>query len=120
MALILIVDDELTLADLLEDILLEAGFAVIKAGDGQKGLGAVATHRPDVVVTDFMMPGKTGLELAEAMRADPALRHIPVILTTGAQGADARCRPDLFQAILEKPYSLQTMLDTVARLSARN
>lgn len=113
MPLILVVDDELALADLLEDTLLDAGFEVMKAGDGLRGLRIASVHRPDIVVTDFMMPIKTGLELVQDMRRDPTLRDIPMILTTGAQGALAANRTDLFQAIVNKPYGLEAMLDTI-------
>ncbi|WP_068090067.1 response regulator [Novosphingobium rosa] len=113
MTLILVVDDELALADLLEDALLDEGFEVLKAGDGLRGLRIAEVHKPDVVVTDFMMPVKTGLELAEDLRSDPELRAIPVILMTGAQGGVAGKRTDLFRAVLNKPYKLEAMVDTI-------
>lgn len=116
MALVLIVDDELSLADLLEDALLDGGFEVMKAGDEVRALHIATVHHPDVLVTDFMMPMKTGLELTEAMLKDPALCDIPAILTTGAQGSAARGRADLFDAVFDKPYNLERMVDVVRDL----
>jgi len=120
MALILIVDDELSLTDFLEHALLDVGFEVMKAGDGVRALHIASVHHPDVVVTDFMMPMKTGLELTAEMRADPALRDIPAILTTGAQGAEVRGRADLFDAVFDKPYNLDSVVDVVRNLCEQN
>ncbi|WP_323810764.1 response regulator [Sphingobium baderi] len=120
MAHILVVDDEFLLAMMLADILQDEGYEVETASNGRAALDAVQSRRPDLVITDFMMPAMTGLEFAEAVRADDALSDLPIILVSGAQGAIARERPELFQAVFDKPYRNQTILDEIAKyLEAR-
>lgn len=69
-----------------------------------------------MVITDFMMPLMTGLELAQAIRADPALKSIPIILTSGAQGSIGRAQPRMFDAVLDKPYNETKLIETVAMM----
>lgn len=115
MAHILVVDDEFLLAMMLADILEDEGYEVETASNGRAALDAVQSRRPDLVITDFMMPAMTGLEFAEAVRADDALSDLPIILVSGAQGSIARERPELFQAVFDKPYHNQTILDEIAK-----
>jgi CheY-like chemotaxis protein len=68
---------------------LEAHFRVLEAADGEAGLALIRRHRPDLVVSDVMMPGLDGHALCRAVKADDELRHIPVILLTArAEEAD--------------------------------
>jgi CheY-like chemotaxis protein len=120
MAHILVVDDEVLLAVLLAGLLEDEGYHVETASNGQAALSAIQNQRPDLVVTDFMMPTMTGLELAEAVRSDGALADLPIILVSGAQGAIARQRPELFQAVLDKPYRNDAMLREVAKCIKRS
>jgi CheY-like chemotaxis protein len=113
---ILVVDDEWLLATWLAETLEDIGYLVQTASDGQEALNHVLTFRPDLVITDFMMPRLTGLELAMALRALSDLGNTPIILVSGAQGAIGRGRPDLFQAVFEKPYEIDTLLVEVSRL----
>lgn len=118
MARILIVDDEYLVAACLGDVLEEDGYEVCIAGSGMAALAMVRDCPPDLVVTDFMMPGMTGLELAAALRDDPAMCAIPVVLVSGAQGCLARGRMDLFVAVLDKPYPVERLLAVIGRLLA--
>lgn len=121
MAHILVVDDEFLLAMMLADILEDEGYEVETASNGQAALSAVQARRPDLVITDFMMPVMTGLEFAEAIRADGALSDLPIILVSGAQGAIARERPEMFQAVFDKPYHNHRIIEAVSRyVKARN
>ncbi|WP_068086130.1 response regulator [Novosphingobium rosa] len=113
---ILVVDDEWLLATWLAEALEDVGYLVQTASDGQEALDHVSSFRPDLVITDFMMPRLTGLELATAVRALSELGKTPIILVSGAQGAIGRERPDLFQAVLEKPYEIGALLDQVSLL----
>ncbi len=116
MALIVVADDELLLAEMLAAVLEEAGFEVLVASHGAEALELVTKRKPALLITDFMMPIMTGLELAEAIRADEALGHMPILLLTGAQGALARQYPHLFTQVLDKPYSLDALVETVVEL----
>ncbi len=74
---ILIVDDDYSLANLLQLILEEEGYEVRSAGNGQEGYSAYLHFKPDVVITDLHMPEKNGLELMESIRRlDPKVKTI--------------------------------------------
>lgn len=118
MALIVVADDEYLLAIMLADILEDEGHEVIVAHHGQNALERIRKRRPALVITDFMMPVMTGLELAQAIAADPDLAGIPIILVSGAQGPIARQYDDLFLKILDKPYKNEVILDIVSQLLA--
>lgn len=113
---IVVAEDEFLIADLLVVSLEEAGHEVHDAGHGAAALDLVRDLVPDLVITDFMMPLMTGLELAEAMKADSELRRIPIILVSGAQGSIARSRDDLFARVFDKPYPMERLLCAVAEL----
>lgn len=117
MALIVVVDDEFLLADLLAMLLRDEGHEVLTASHGRAALQLIRDRKPALVISDFMMPLMTGLELAQAMSADPELADIPMILVTGGQGLAAREHAGLFAQILDKPYRADEMLDTVRRLT---
>lgn len=116
MALIVVVDDEFLLADLLANLLTDDGHEVVTASHGRAALQLIRERAPALVITDFMMPLMTGLELAQALQSDAALKDIPVILVSGAQAGIARQKDDLFTAIFDKPYSHQDIIDTVRKI----
>jgi CheY-like chemotaxis protein len=118
MALILVADDEFLLADMLANFLTDEGHEVTTAAHGVIALQMIRERRPAMVITDFMMPLMTGLELAQAIRADAALEGLPVILVSGAQGGTAREHGELFAAVFDKPYDLQAMLVAVNKILA--
>ena len=81
---VLYVEDELPLHRLIGFWLEEAGFQVVFATDGVEALEIVRSDRPDLVITDAMMPRMTGDELVEAMKSDPDLADIPIVMATAA------------------------------------
>jgi CheY-like chemotaxis protein len=116
MALIVIAEDEFLIADVLAMMLEDAGYEVASAPHGLGALQLAKEKRPSLVITDFMMPLMTGLELAQAMRADTALKDIPIILMSGAQGDIGRANPDMFDAVLDKPYQEERLIKAIAAL----
>ena len=85
-ARILVVDDTVANVRLLEAKLTAEYYDVITASDGPSGLAAAATHKPDIVLLDVMMPGMDGFEVCRRLKADPNTRHIPVVLVTALDG----------------------------------
>lgn len=116
---VVVAEDEFLVADMLVLSLEDEGHEVRSAAHGAAALALIREERPDIVITDFMMPLMTGLELAEAMRADEALRTIPIILVSGAQGAAARARTDLFDKVIDKPYLLPKLLEAAVELASK-
>jgi CheY-like chemotaxis protein len=78
------VEDEPAVQRLVQYWLEEAGFRVLLAADGAAGLALIRAERPDLVVTDALMPVMTGDELVEVLQADPELRQIPIVMATAA------------------------------------
>ena len=115
---IVVAEDEFLIADMLVVSLEEAGHEVHDAEHGAAALKLVRELNPDLVITDFMMPLMTGLELAEAIRGDSALQRIPIVLVSGAQGNIARSRDDLFDLVFDKPYAMDQLLAAVAELGS--
>jgi len=102
-ATVVVVDDETMNADALAMMLVMEGFRAITAADGAEGLRVIAAEVPDIVITDFMMPIMSGLEMAKAMRADALLSKIPLVLLTAAQAEIGYRHPHLFDAVFKKP-----------------
>ncbi len=82
---ILVVEDSPTQAQWLKLILDEAGFVAEIAADGATALACLAGSRFDMVISDIVMPGLSGYELCRKIKADPALRQIPVVLLTARE-----------------------------------
>ncbi len=79
---ILVVEDSPTQAEQLRFILERKGFIVLAASDGEKALAFLAMHKPDIIITDIIMPKMDGYELCRRIASDPSLAGIPVIFVT--------------------------------------
>lgn len=117
MSTILVVDDEPALLDLLVLVLREEGYTLLSAGDGLAAIAVLERVVPELVVADVMMPRLGGLALVRRMRADPALAHVPILLTSAAP------RPELNGLMgidfLAKPFDLEDLLAAVRQALAR-
>jgi len=81
---LLVVDDDPIQLKLAHRQLQLAGYAVVPASDGKRALAVLRTEPPDVVVSDVVMSELDGFALCEAIRADPAIAHVPVLLVTNS------------------------------------
>ena len=116
MTTLLVVEDEPLIAMALEAELADAGYAVVTAANGRQGLERLAeAPRPDLVLTDMMMPVMGGAEMLAAMAADPALSGIPVIVLSSLPEAAVRARADGAAAILRKPYTADEVLSAITQ-----
>jgi DNA-binding response OmpR family regulator len=78
--LILLVDDDINTLEALAYILQRVGYAVIKATSGREALAKAQADRPGLVILDIMMPGMSGIEVCQALRASPETRYLPVLV----------------------------------------
>ena len=117
MAKILIVDDDGDLRTLLGLCFLRRGHSIVVAGDGAVGLQCVATHAPDLLVTDLNMPVLDGLELLRQLRAD-GHADLPVIVLTARADQRAAAIAAGADAFLVKPVPLRQLGETAERLLA--
>jgi CheY-like chemotaxis protein len=118
--LILVVDDEAAVREITEEILVTSGYRVISAGDGTEALARYVEQRAEVrvVITDMMMPFMDGAATIRALRKlDPAAK---IIATSGlAAAGQSREAVNLgVDAILSKPYTAESLLQTMHRVLA--
>jgi PAS domain S-box-containing protein len=123
MATILVVDDRVENVEFLVALLGYAGHRVISARDGREALDVARGERPDLVVTDLLMPVMDGFDLARSLRAEPGLGHVRIVFYTATYVADdAR---DLARAcgvrhILTKPAEAEDVLRVVSSALAED
>jgi DNA-binding response OmpR family regulator len=82
MSKILIMDDDPIIVAFLTNLLREEGYDVISAEDGSEGLELARRQKPDLILSDLVMPYKDGFEILRELKSDPALREIPVIVVS--------------------------------------
>src|ERR1700742_2134432 len=120
---VLIIDDEDDIREVaalsLETV---AGWEVMVASSGAQGLARAATHQPDAILLDVMMPGMDGPSTFRELRKNPATAKIPVLLLTAkVQSSDQRRFADLgVEAILLKPFDPLTLSTQIASILGWN
>lgn len=116
MATIVVVDDEALNTDALTFLLVAEGMTVRTASDGAEALSLITECLPDLVITDFMMPIMTGLDLAQVLKAHIITSHIPIILLTAAQTDIGRQHENLFDMVFQKPCPPPDILRAIFKL----
>jgi two-component system, cell cycle response regulator DivK len=109
---ILVAEDQEDNRQILRDLLGNAGYEMIEAQDGEQALAQAAKHRPDLILMDVQLPLMDGYEATRRLKADPALRAIPVIVVTSyaLSGDEAKARAAGCDAYVAKPYSPRALL----------
>ena len=112
---VLIVEDEFAIADILEMALTDEGYRVLKAVNGRQGLERLAEEpRPDLVISDFMMPVLDGVGLIQGMRAMGEQHQVPCIVMSAMPEANVRARVDGYAAFVRKPFQIAEVVQLVA------
>jgi len=113
---ILIVDDAPMFRE-LESLFLARSGRVVTAGSGEEALEAARREHPDLMVVDAFMPGMDGAALCRALKADPALAGIPVVILTSSDAAEDRAAALRAGAsdVLSKPISRVELIEAVQR-----
>lgn len=115
---VLIVDDEQNIAISVEFLMRREGFDVMVAHDGEEGLARIRADRPDLVVLDVMMPKLDGFEVCKAVRADPTLAGMRILMLT-AKGRTAEIAKGLSlgaDAYIPKPFATRELVAKVKEL----
>jgi CheY-like chemotaxis protein len=84
---ILIVDDEPDAISYISSVLEDNGYEYLSAEDGEQGLELAKKEKPDMILLDLIMPGKSGMLMFQELKKDPELGKIPVIVVSGASDA---------------------------------
>ncbi len=116
---VLIVEDSVDLRMLLADVFEGEGYQVVIAANGKEALGILDYRTVDVIVTDLRMPVMDGVALGRTIKTDMRLRHIPIVLLTATPMTDTWATLEIFDAFLQKPSPLETLIETVAQALLR-
>ncbi len=114
---ILVVDDDPDIRELLELVLAMRGYDVLSARDGADALEKLESGpRPALVLLDLMLPHVDGYQVVRAMKSNPALAPIPVVIVSGDQAARDKARKGGADACLLKPVELEELVRVVRDL----
>jgi len=115
---LLLADDSVTIQRVIELTFAAEDVQVVTVGDGEEAIARIQTDRPDIVLADIGMPKRNGYEVAAFIKNDASLRHIPVLLLTGAFEPvdDDRVRDAGCEGVLVKPFEPQQVIARVREL----
>jgi CheY-like chemotaxis protein len=115
MARVLIIEDNAPNLSLMSYLLTVSGHSVEGCRDGQSGLDAMRRQPPDIVLCDIQLPKLSGYQVAQAVRADPGLRTLPLVAVTALamRGDRARGLVSGFDDYIEKPIEAETFVALV-------
>jgi CheY-like chemotaxis protein len=116
-ATILVIDDDADVRRFLADSLDSLGFAVVQAEDGPAGLEALGRASPDLVILDYAMPGMTGAEVAENIRARH--QHLPIVFASGYADTSALDRVAEDAIVLRKPFGIDELQHAIHTVLGR-
>ncbi len=112
---ILIVDDEQNIVISLEFLMKREGYEVSIANDGEEAVTRIRAEQPDLVLLDVMMPKKSGFEVCQEVKSDPALGAVRILMLT-AKGRDTEVAKGLAMgadAYMTKPFSTKELVEKV-------
>ena len=109
---ILVIEDHLENRRIVRDLLTSVSYEVIEAITGEDGLRMAETHRPDLILMDIQLPGLDGYEVTRRIKANPALRRIPIVAVTSyaLSGDDVKAFEAGCDAYIAKPYDPMVLL----------
>lgn len=121
-AIIAIVEDQAAIAELLHDVLDDAGYLPIVITDPETALETIVRTGVEIVLLDIMMPRRNGWEVLDDLRADPATRELPVVLTSAVYDRIGRRPLPLGGPIrfAAKPFDIGDLLGTIEALIERH
>jgi two-component system cell cycle response regulator DivK len=104
---IVVIEDQEDLRGVLRDLLTSSGYAVAEAADGQAGVAKAQTERPYLILMDIQMPVMDGYEASRRIKADPALKPIPIVAVSSfaMKGDEDKARAAGCDHYVTKPYS---------------
>lgn len=119
---IMVVDDSVTIRNVVSRLMKRQGWSVLTAKDGLEAMEAVYTRQPDLIILDIEMPRMNGYEFLRSMRAQEAFKGIPVVMHTSRGSQKHRKKAELLGAngFVTKPYKEEDFIAIVKDLSRRN
>jgi two-component system, cell cycle response regulator DivK len=117
---ILVIEDHEENRRLLRDLLTSVGYELIEAVTGEEGLAAAEPQAPDLILMDIQLPGIDGYEVTRRIKANPSLRHIPIIAVTSyaLSGDDVKAAEAGCDAYVTKPFDPAELLAKIQEFLA--
>ncbi len=114
---ILIIDDEIHLAKILQFTLKHAGYEVDIAFDGKEGLSKVSSFAPNLIILDLLLPGIDGYEICNILKGDDDLQDIPILILSARDiKREGLERPLKADALMGKPFNTEKLLKKISKL----
>jgi len=112
---VLTIEDHEDNRRIVRDLLSSVGYEVIEAVTGEEGVRVAETERPDLILMDIQLPDLNGYEATRRIKANPELRHIPIVAVTSyaLSGDDLKAREAGCDAYVTKPFSPRALLATI-------
>ena len=117
-ASILVVDDDPEIVTMLSTRLTKRGYKVSTANDGTSALALAKREKPDVVLLDVMMPGKSGWEVARALKQDPVTEHVKIVMVTAIGEKTNELTAPIYgaDAHVDKPFEFEALERVIKKL----
>jgi len=115
MSTILLVEDNLSLLNLMKSYLDDTGHTIISTTDAKKALVQAVEHKPDIIITDIVMPGMSGFELCRSLKKNPITGSIPIVMCSSKNQEIDRLwgMKQGAAAYLTKPFSREQFIRTI-------
>ena len=119
---LLLADDSVTIQKVVGLSFASEDVVLVTVSNGDDAVARARELRPDLVLADVVMPGRNGYEVCEAIKSDPSLRHVPVLLLTGTFEAfdQERARRAGADGHVTKPFEAQALVAQVREMMARS
>lgn len=118
-AKIVLIDDDKTTLQILESVLIRTGYSVFSAKDGKEGLDLAMREKPDIIISDMLLPKVHGIDVCKRIKGDTETSQAKVILMTGVYRKAVfkqESRDAGADAFLEKPIDTPLLLQTIEKL----
>jgi len=117
-ASILVVDDDPEIVTMLSTRLGKRGYKVTTAEDGNRALEIAKRDRPDLVLLDIMMPGKSGWEVARALKQDPVTQHVKIVMVSAIGEKTNEITAPIYgaDAHIDKPFEFEKLERVITEL----
>ena len=115
MSKILIVEDNVEIAELVRDLLIQEGFEAIICHDGYQGIEFTHKFQPDLILLDLMLPAGGGYYVLEKVRLSSHTKYTPIVVLTASKDKEQKKQvlEKGVEAYLEKPYDNQELISTI-------
>jgi CheY-like chemotaxis protein len=116
---VLIADDDRWLRWVLSELIADRGLRAMEADNGPETVRLAREYRPDAIVLDVALPGKSGLEVLDDLRAEQATHDIPVVLVSGCVNLIESGHAHDSECVLHKPLDVSALLSSLESITAQ-